>query len=76
LIQGITKNLALPPVGYKDLNIEETLIPYNIDLKNGVVTDAGSWEKRPGYSEWKDFTLDEYIDLLIPVGLGYAVTHN
>jgi len=74
LIQGITKNIALPPIGYKDLKPEETLVPYQIDLRNDRITDTGSWEKRPGYSEWKDFSLDEYIDLLILIGLGYAVT--
>lgn len=61
-ISGVTKDIALLPVGYKDLKPEETLIPYNIDLRN-VITDAGNWEKQPGYSEWKDFNLNEYIDL-------------
>ena len=74
MISGKTKDILLLPRGYKDLNPEETFIPYQIDLRNGRATDAGNWEKRPGYAEWRDLSLDEKITSLIPVGLGYATT--
>lgn len=73
-IKGTTRNIALNPQGYKDLNPEETFIPYNVDLRNGRITDGGNWEKRPGFADWNDVGIDKAVNLLIPIGVGYAVT--
>ncbi len=76
MIRGITKNVAMSPIAYKDLDPEETFIPFNIDLRNGFLTDAGNWKKRPGYIEKWDITIDNPVDLLIPEGYGYAVSES
>lgn len=75
-IKGDVKNIALTPTGYKDLNPEETFMPYQIDLRNGYLTDAGNWSKRNGYDEWRDIGFTKSIDCLIPSGVGYAVTEE
>ena len=73
MIRGIPRNIALSPIPYKDLNPEETFSPYNIDLRNGRLTDAGNWEKRNGSAEWRDTGIDKAIKGLIPLGYGYAI---
>lgn len=75
MIKGVTRNISLNPVGYKDIDLEETFIPYQIDLRNGRQTDAGNWEKRNGYALWKSVAISEPINTLIPVGNGYAITN-
>ncbi len=75
-IRGQVRNIALSPIPYKDLNPEETFAPYQIDLRNGRLTDAGNWEKRNGSAEWKDTAVNEAIKLLIPVAQGYGVTEQ
>ncbi len=75
-IKGTTKNIAINPTGYKELNPEETFAPYHIDLRNGKVTDAGYWEKRNGYAGKWNINYLKPIDLLIPVDFGYAVTED
>ena len=76
MIRGITKNIAIVPPGlYKDLDPAENFIPASVELRNGFMTDAGNWEKRPGYTEDRDLGVDVPVDLLIPEGdYGYAVT--
>lgn len=78
MIRGVTKNIALvPPGAYKDLDEAENFIPASIDLRNGFMTDAGNWNKRPGYTQSHDIGFDVPIDLLIPEGgYGFAVTEN
>jgi hypothetical protein len=76
MIKGTTKNIALNPVSYKELNPEETLAPYQIDLRNGYFSDAGNYVKRPGYAEKWDLGTDKAVTLLIPENIGYAVTED
>ena len=45
MIKGITKNISLSPIPYKDLNPEETFVPFQIDLRNGRLTDAENRKK-------------------------------
>lgn len=74
MIRGQTKNVAITPIGYKDTDPDETFVPYHIDVRNGHLTDAGNLEKRPGYAQWRDISLEQSMDLLIPEGDGYGVT--
>jgi len=76
MISGQTKNIALPPVGFKELDTKETFVPFQIDLRNGKITKAGNWENRNGYAEQWDISHTFPIDLLIPVGNGYSVSEN
>lgn len=76
MIRGISKNVAINPIGYKDLKPEETFVPAHIELRNGRLTDAGNWIKRYGYTQKWDVTIDNPIDLLIPESTGYAVTES
>lgn len=74
-IKGKTINVALSPKTYKDLEPFETIIPYNIELRNGHLTDVGNWKKRKGFSStatW-DISNNKAINLLIPESTGYAV---
>lgn len=76
MIRGVSKNVAINPVGYKDLKPEEAFLPTQIDLRNGRLSDAGNWVKRYGYTEEWDIGIDTPVSLLIPEGLGYAVTNT
>lgn len=76
MIRGVTKNVAINPIGYKDLDPEETFIPYQIDMRNGYMTDAGHWKKRHGYAQVYDIGIDNPIDLLIPESTGYAISES
>lgn len=76
MIQGQTKNIALPPIGTKDLDHKEIFIPFHVDLRNGKITTIGNWEKRNGYAENWDTGFDDSIDLLISVDNGYAITED
>ena len=75
-IRGVSRNVAISPIGYKDLKPEETFVPAHIELRNGRLTDAGHWIKRYGYTEKWDITIDNPIDLLIPESTGYAVSES
>lgn len=78
MIRGVTKNISLvPPGAYKDLDEAENFVPASIELRNGFMTDAGNWHKRPGYIQSHDLGVDIPTDLLIPEGAyGYAVTES
>jgi len=76
MIAGQTKNIGLPPVGFKDLDPKENFIPFQIDLRNGKVTKAGNWERREGYSEESDMGEDSPIDAMFSQDLGIAITEN
>lgn len=69
-------NVAITPKAYKDIDPEETFAPYQIDLRNGHLSDAGNWIKRPGYVEKWDTLIESPVSLLIPVDTGYAVTKD
>lgn len=52
-IRGNTKNIAQSPQSAKDMDPIETLVPFHIDLKNGHLTQALNWERRPGlFLQW------------------------
>jgi hypothetical protein len=72
MIKGETKNVAMNPVGYKSLDDEEIIVPYQKDLRNGHLTDAGNWHKRNGYAQAWDTGANSPVSLLIPEGVGYA----
>jgi hypothetical protein len=74
MIRGKTKNIAIPPIPNKKLDPKETFIPFHIDIRNGHLTDAGNWEKRPGYALKWDTGTNRPIKLLIPENRGYAVS--
>jgi hypothetical protein len=50
MIRGKPKEILLPPVVNKNIDEAECFVPYNIDLRNGVYTDAKYWKKRNGYA--------------------------
>jgi len=76
MLRGVSKNVAISPIGYKDLKPEETFVPAHIELRNGRLTDAGNWIKRYGYASIWDIGIDNPIDLLIPELTGYAVSES
>lgn len=77
MIKGQIKNIGLPPIGFKDLDPKENYIPFHIDIRNGIITRAGNWEKRFGYdSGIADLSHAKSIDLLIPEINGIAVTED
>lgn len=70
----MTKNIGISPKGYKDLDPIENFVPNHIDLRNGFISDAGTWNKRAGYKEKWDTGVKEPVHHLIPYFGGYAVT--
>ena len=74
-IRGVTRNIALSPIPYKSLDPSETFFPYQLELRNGILTDAGNWEKRNGSAEFRNTGENSSINLLIPIANGYAVTN-
>jgi hypothetical protein len=75
-IRGGSRNVALTPFAAKDSDPSETLIPAQIDLRNGFLSDFGNWVKRPGKAEEWDLTVDEPIDFLFNFATGYAGTES
>jgi hypothetical protein len=75
-IRGQTKNVALDPKVQKNIDPKETLLPYSIDLRNGKLTDAGNFKKRPGFGEWKDVSVLKSINMLIHEDSGYCSTSD
>lgn len=77
---GKTFNVAVNPVGAKQLMESETFAPNHLELRNCVRTDAGFLKSRPGYTTEWSLGVAESIPLLIPFrrtatsGLGFAVT--
>jgi len=75
-IAGITKNIAITPIGLKNAKDSSVLYPYHIDLRNGNLNSMGHMERRPGFSSKWDIGADVGVELLIPEGDGYAVGSN
>lgn len=75
-LRGRTRNVALFPVGAKDLDPKETFVPASIELANGRMSDVGHWRKRPGYEQEYDLERGGGVGALIPEGDGYAVLEN
>ncbi len=76
---GVTMNVALNPLGVKQLRQEEVVYPANLELRNGVRTDAGNYKGRPGYETVWSLGVSQPINLLIPKNrnvntVGFAVT--
>lgn len=77
MITGQPKSIGLPPIGAKDLDPKENFVPFHIDLRNGRRTTIGNWANRPGFNSGTWSTGESQpIHLLVPEGLGYAVTGN
>ena len=76
MIRGITKNVALKPVLYSEIDPAETFVPAQIELRNGKHTDIGNWIKRPGYGEKWETGSPYRVELLIPEVNGYALLAN
>lgn len=75
-LRGRTINVAIDPVGYKNLDPEETVFPAHLEVQNGGLTDAGHWGKRPGLAAKWDTTVDRGVNLLIPEDYGYIGLDN
>ena len=75
-IRGVTKNIALNPLLYKDLDPSENFIPTHMELRNGYLSDNGNWHKRPGYAQKWDLGIDRPVQALIEELGGYAITDN
>lgn len=75
-INGQDINIAINPRGNKDLDDEEKFVPLHLDIRNGFLTDAGHWIKRPGSSELYDTATKYPINLLIDRGPGYVGNSN
>ena len=73
MLRGITKNVALNPLVYKDLDEAENFIPTQLDIRNIVFTDAGNMRKRPGYLQEWNLGADEQVEALISEDVGYGV---
>ena len=81
-LNGNTVNIAVNPIGAKQLVDSETIVPNHLELRNGVRSDAGFFKSRPGYAQEWDVGVDEQVTLLIPFkrsdtsGLGFGVTSS
>lgn len=81
MTRGQTLNVAINPLGGKQLLPAETFAPAHLELRNGLRTDGGFYRGRPGYVSRFDVGVDEPITLLIPrprlsTDLGFAVTES
>jgi len=75
--RGVLKNIAVAPLILKDSDEFERLIPSQIDLRNGRLSSAGNWVKRPGYNSGTfDISDTKQMVALIPVDNGYAVAED
>ena len=75
-VRGVTKNIIISPFALKDVDLEESIIPAHMDLRNGYLSDLKNWIKRHGYNGMIDVGTDNSIDILIPINNGYAITEN
>ncbi|TAL13947.1 hypothetical protein EPN95_04640 [Patescibacteria group bacterium] len=74
MIKGVSKNVAMFAHAAKNTDPKETFAPAHIDLRNGRLSDAGNWERRPGYKNKWNTGADRPINLLIPEFRGVALT--
>jgi len=74
VIRGIPIDIGLQPIANKNVDEFEAKLPIHIDIRNGRMTDAGGWERRPGYKD-PNWTLPvtSQIKTLIPEGNGLAI---
>lgn len=81
MIKGQTLNVALNPLGVKQLRDAETFYPAHLQIYNGVRTDTGFFKARPGYDDIWDVGVDQPVQLLFPFirnvnTVGFAVMDN
>ena len=74
MIKGETKNIAISIGANKNSDPIDSLVPSEIDRRNGQMTEAGNWKRRPGYAEQWDLENTKPVHLLIPEANGFAVT--
>jgi len=75
-IRGDTINVGINPHARKDLDPSETIAPVQMEARNGFVSDAGSWIKRPGYQTKWTTGQSQAVNALIGEGTGYAILAN
>jgi hypothetical protein len=76
-IRGQSKNVIFDPIVYKDLDEHKNLLPTFIDMRNVVLDDRKSINKRPGYTQDRDLGVDKPVNAMIPDGdHGYAITED
>ena len=74
MIRGETKNIALSIGANKNSDPIDSLVPSEIDRRNGQMTEAGNWKRRPGYADQWDLGNSKPVHLLIPDANGFAIT--
>ncbi len=50
MIRGKPKEMLLAPIANKNIDEKENYVPFNIEVRNGIFTDAKKWKKRNGYA--------------------------
>lgn len=78
-LRGETVNVAVNPQGAKQLEGIERVAPAQIEMRNGMRTEAGNWKMRAGQREaWALAAKDEVTALIASkrdgTKLGFAVT--
>jgi len=73
MIREETRNIGLRPLSFKELEKTESYVPYQVELRNGVLTLQGYWKKRPGYTVFKNIGVNKQIVGLIPFDAGYII---
>jgi hypothetical protein len=76
MIKGQTKNVAINPVANKKIDENENFIPFQIDMRNGRLTDVGSWEKRKGFAQKWSLGTNYPAHSLIDKSVGFAINTN
>lgn len=74
MIRGITKNVNISIGANKNSPELESIVPQSIDRRNGKMTEAGNWRRRPGFAEQWDTGSDFPVNLLIPEFGGFTAT--
>src|SRR4030067_3860368 len=73
MIRGETRSVLLTPHRATNLDPFETAAPAHLALRNGTITEAGNWRKRPGMGGGLTCGGGGQVILLIPDDPGYAM---
>lgn len=74
MIKGTTKNINISVGANKNSPDIEAIVPQSVDRRNGKMTEAGNWLRRPGYvGKWSTGSTFP-VNLLIPEFGGFATT--
>lgn len=73
MIRGETRSVLLAPQRATNLDPFETAAPAHLALRNGTITEAGNWRKRPGMGGGLTCGGGGQVILLIPDDPGYAM---